>query len=113
MKVLFLCGVFGKEMEQDLIRAAKKPLEYSANVFQEKMISGFEKCGTDIEIVSAPLVGSFPNASRILKFDAEKYHITAISMFPSIIYGVSEIFPVPECSRKKSRLLLVRKIPGN
>ena len=74
MKILFLCGVFGKEMEQDLIRAAKKPLEYSANVFQEKMISGFEKCGTDIEIVSAPFAGSFPNASRILRFDAEKYH---------------------------------------
>lgn len=74
MKILFLCGIFGKEIEQDLIRAAKKTLEYSANVFQEKMISGFEKCGTDIEIVSAPFAGSFPNASRILKFDAEKYH---------------------------------------
>lgn len=73
MKVLFLCGVFGPEIEKDLIRVAKRPIEYSANVFQEKMISGLKKYGADMEIVSAPFVGSFPNASGILRFDAEKY----------------------------------------
>ena len=74
MKILFLCGVFGHEMEQDLICSARRSIEYSANLFQEKMISGFYKCGMDVEIISAPFVGSFPNASRIVSFDAEKYH---------------------------------------
>lgn len=74
MKILFLCGVFGHEMEQDLICSARRSIEYSANLFQEKMISGFYKCGMDVEIISAPFVGSFPNASRIFRFDAEKYH---------------------------------------
>lgn len=73
MKILFVCGVFGKDVEKDLIVTAKKPIEYSANVFQEKIISGFNNCNTDIEIVSAPFIGSFPNASKQIEFNSRNY----------------------------------------
>lgn len=68
MKVLFVCGVFAKENEQEICDHAKRPVEYSANIFQEKLIHGFEKLGCDISIVSAPFIGSYPNASDIRMF---------------------------------------------
>ena len=64
MKVLFLCGVFEKEHETEILGHAKRPVEYSANLFQEKLIRGFEECNIDFEVLSAPFIGSYPNASN-------------------------------------------------
>ncbi len=63
MKVLFLCGVFAKENEEEILRHAKRPVEYSANVFQEKLIAGFRELDVDFSVLSAPFIGSYPNAS--------------------------------------------------
>ena len=63
MKVLFLCGVFGKENETEILARAKRPIEYSANIFQEKLIRGFEALGVAFDVLSAPFIGSYPNAS--------------------------------------------------
>lgn len=68
MKVLLLCGAFGMENTGYIIDNAKRAVEYSANIFQEKLITGFQLNGLDFTVISAPFVGSFPNASRILKF---------------------------------------------
>ena len=68
MKVLFLCGVFASENENEVISHAKGPVEYAANIFQEKMIKGFDAAAVDFKIVSAPFIGSFPNASSIVNF---------------------------------------------
>lgn len=73
MKVLFLCGVFGPQVENTLLKTAKKPIEYSANIFQQKLITGFEAAGADMEIVSAPFVGSFPNTTSLVHFHSESY----------------------------------------
>lgn len=73
MKVLFLCGVFGPQVENTLLKTAKKPIEYSANIFQQKLIAGFEAAGADMEIVSAPFVGSFPNTTSLVQFHSESY----------------------------------------
>lgn len=72
MQILFLCGVFAKENEMEILNAAKKPIEYSANIFQEKLIKGFEKYGEKFTVLSAPFIGSFPNASRIFNFSGFK-----------------------------------------
>ena len=74
MKVMILCGVFAKENEQEILKHSRRPVEFSANVFQTKMIRGFQESDYDMQVLSAPFVGSFPNASRIVSFDAEKYH---------------------------------------
>lgn len=68
MKVLFLCGVFGKEYSEFIEINAKRPVEYSANIFQEKLIKGFKENKYDFNVVSAPFIGSYPNGSRIFKF---------------------------------------------
>lgn len=68
MKILFLCGVFAKENEDEVLRYAKRPVEYSANLFQEKMVGGFRAVSEDFTVLSAPFIGSFPNASKLFSF---------------------------------------------
>ncbi len=68
MKILMLCGVFAKENEQEVVRHARAAVEFSANVFQQKLIAGFRSLGQDFTAISAPFVGSYPNASDILHF---------------------------------------------
>lgn len=79
MKVLFICGVFAQCNQQEIAAHARRPVEYSANIFQEKLIRGFEKIGVETHVVSAPFIGSFPNASDIVQFrgfeqEQSKYH---------------------------------------
>lgn len=68
MKVLLLCGVFAKENEQEIISHAKRPVEYSANIFQEKLVEGFNRAEIEFSVLSAPFIGSYPNASDVFYF---------------------------------------------
>lgn len=68
MKILMLCGVFAQEDQQEVIDNAKAGVEFSANQFQLKLIQGFRDGGYDLDVLSAPFVGSYPNASRIRTF---------------------------------------------
>ena len=68
MKILMLCGVFARENQQEVIDNAKAGVEFSANQFQLKLIQGFHDGGYDLSVLSAPFVGSYPNASRIRTF---------------------------------------------
>jgi len=38
MKILFIGGVFAKENENEIIQNTKTYVEYSANIFQEKLM---------------------------------------------------------------------------
>ena len=68
MKILLLCGVFENENSEYIVAKAKRAVEYSANIFQEKLITGFKLNNVNLTVITAPFVGSFPNASEILKF---------------------------------------------
>lgn len=68
MKILMLCGVFAKENEQEVIDHARAAVEFSANVFQQKLITGFRTLEHDFTVISAPFLGAWPNASDILSF---------------------------------------------
>lgn len=68
MKVLVLCGVFAEQNEQEVIAHSKRPVEFSANVFQKKLIRGLRAICEDVQVLSAPFVGSFPNASDLFAF---------------------------------------------
>lgn len=68
MKVLMLSGVFAKENEKEVVRHARAAVEFSANLFQQKLIDGFRNLDLDFRVLSAPFVGSFPNASDIFHF---------------------------------------------
>lgn len=67
MKVLFLGGVFSKEMEEDILKKSKGTVHYAANKFQWNLIEGFINTGdTDLEVLSASFVGSFPREYKDL-----------------------------------------------
>lgn len=82
MKILFLCGVFAKENEQEIIEHSAAPIEYSANTFQERLISGFRALGEDFEVVSAPFIGSYPDKSDIFYFRGFKNKQTKYRYVP-------------------------------
>lgn len=67
MDVLFLCGVFAKENEAEVIAQAKKSVEFSANQMQLKLISGLKEVA-DTQVISAPFIGHYPNQSHSLQF---------------------------------------------
>lgn len=68
MKVLLLCGVFHHNNQEEVVAHARKAVEFSANVFQEKLIDGFKAVMGNVQVLSAPFIGSYPNASAIKKF---------------------------------------------
>lgn len=68
MKVLLLCGYFAKENEQEVIEYARANVEFSANEFQRKLIRGLQAQTQDLYVLSAPFIGSYPNASSIRVF---------------------------------------------
>ena len=73
MKILFLCGYFDSNVEKEIIKNAKAPIEYSANVFQRKMIDGLRKFSNgryEFSVLSAPFVGSYPNACNRMSIKA-------------------------------------------
>lgn len=68
MKTIFLCGYFASENEEEVLRKTKTVVEYSANNFQKKLIQGFKNITDDFTVLSAPFIGSYPNAYRDKKF---------------------------------------------
>lgn len=72
MKIMLLCGYFAKENEQEVNENAKVAVEYSANIFQDKLIEGLEEDNYDFEVVSAPFIGAFPNAYKQVFFKGFK-----------------------------------------
>ncbi len=81
MKVMIICGAFAKENEKEVIACAKRPVEFSANVFQTKLIQGFRQTDLDVQVLSAPFIGSYPNASnmpRFLGFETESGEYTYV-----------------------------------
>lgn len=63
MEVLMICGYFAKENEAEVIAQARRPVEFSANLFQQKLIDGFADTECRFSVLSAPFIGAFPNAS--------------------------------------------------
>lgn len=68
MDVLMLCGVFAKENEQEVMRHAKGAVDFSANLFQQKLIAGLRSTKCNLRVVSAPFIGSYPDTSSTIFF---------------------------------------------
>ena len=68
MKILMICGYFAPENEEEVIRHARSAVEFSANEFQKKLIRGLRTLDAEVEVLSAPFIGSWPNASDIRVF---------------------------------------------
>lgn len=68
MKVLIICGGFAEKNQSEVIENTKGYAEFSANIFQQKLIKGFKDNNIDIEILSAPFIGSYPNRYKKMYF---------------------------------------------
>lgn len=60
MSVLFIGGVFSKVNQAEIIENAKGYAEFSANIFQQKLIKGFKENEIDLSVISAPFIGAYP-----------------------------------------------------
>ena len=64
MKVLFLGGIFSSVHNEEIISKTRTYVEYAANNFQKKIIDGLEEIGVDVDVISAPFLGAFPQAYK-------------------------------------------------
>ena len=62
MKVLFLGGVFDDSHNEEIISKTRTYVEYAANNFQKKIITGFASLQIPLDVVSAPFLGAYPTA---------------------------------------------------
>lgn len=68
MKVLFIGGVFTKENSSEVIANSKYSVDFAANIYQTKLIDGLRSLDKDMQIISAPFIGPYPNSYRKLWF---------------------------------------------
>lgn len=68
MKIQIICGVFAKENEAEVMDHAKGGVEFSANLFQQKLIAGFQEAGYAVQVLSAPFIGAWPMRSDVFRF---------------------------------------------
>ena len=64
MKRLLLCGVYEEIYNDEVMNNSKRNVEFSANIFQLKLINGFRNKNIPIDIISAPFISPFPNRYR-------------------------------------------------
>lgn len=72
MKILFLGGVFAEENEAEVVRNATAPVEFSANVFQKRLIKGLKDVESEMDVqafvLSAPFINAYPTGSKTIFF---------------------------------------------
>ena len=70
MDLLFLCGMFDLIHQDEVIQKTKTYVEYAANLWQEKLATGFESTANinSFKIISAPFLGAYPNAYKDMFF---------------------------------------------
>ena len=67
--ILILGGYFPKDKYGEIIENSKVQVQFSANIFQEKLFNGLKmNCNEEIILLSAPFVNSFPNGYKKIKF---------------------------------------------
>lgn len=71
IKVLFIGGVFDEKSELEVLENTKGYAELSANIFQKKLLKGFEG-KADVKVLSAPLTGAFPMGYKKMRFKGFK-----------------------------------------
>ena len=70
MKLLFIGGFFSTQLENEIILNSKSHIDYAANKLQWKFIQGLSSIKkTEINIISAPFVNSFPKGYKKIRFN--------------------------------------------
>lgn len=74
MDMLFLCGVFDYLQEEVISMKSKTGVQNAANKLQWNLIDGFMNIkDLDIQILSAPFIGTYPNGYRDIFFKQAQF----------------------------------------
>lgn len=100
MRVLLICGVFAKENISEVAENAIGIVEYSANIFQEKLISGLKKIDIKLDVISAPFIGAYPMRSKKIVFRGFKSNHENYCYVPFVnVWGYRNISRTLELKR--------------
>lgn len=72
MRILMICGVFDDCHNNEIISKTKTYVEYAANNFQKKIIKGIQQSKIQLDVISAPFLGAYPNAYSDFTFKGFK-----------------------------------------
>jgi glycosyltransferase involved in cell wall biosynthesis len=114
MKMLFLGGVFSESMESEILtNTLRGSVQYAANRFQWSLIDGFLKNDQiDLEVLSAPFVGTYPKEYRRLFIhkNKEEYNGKITCNYVSFInfWGVRNISRKNKLKKEIEEFILVQ-----
>lgn len=60
LDIMFLGGLFPKELEDEIITKSKGTIQYAGNAVQWSLVKGFDKAAGSIKVLTAPRLGAFP-----------------------------------------------------
>lgn len=94
MKVLFIGGIFEENHYEEIIEKTRGNVDYSANNFQKKIVSGLKKNEIDFQVISAPFIGTWPNSYKDIYFSGFSKRDTSNYRYVKFIniWGVRNIF---------------------
>lgn len=92
MKILILCGVFSDTVRDEVLSKAKRAVEFSANLMQQKLIGAARETEHEITVLSAPFLGAFPNASSLFSFRGFSAPCTEYTYVPFCnVWGIRNV----------------------
>lgn len=103
MKILFLCGVYADENENEILNNTIGCAEQSANIFQKKLVYGLKNNKYQYKIISAPFIGAYPIRYKKMRF---KSFTVSQSEFQYVPFN--NIWGIRNFSREKSMKKAIR-----
>jgi len=101
LKILFIGGVFSKEMEGEILEKSRGTVQYAANKLQWNFIDGLMNIDeVDLQVLSAPFIGAYPNDYRDLYI--KEYSFKYKGLVPCQCVAFCNIWGYRNISRKKS-----------
>ena len=95
MRVLLLGGVFDSSHNDEIVSKTRTYVEYAANNFQKKIIKGLQESDINVEVISAPFIGAYPNAYADWYFNGFDSHVNDISGYKYVnfinIWGIRNL----------------------
>lgn len=107
MSVLFIGGIISKVNQAEIIENAKGYAEFSANIFQEKLIKGFKENEIELNIISAPFIGAYPFKYKKMFFRSFKEKQDEYTYVPfNNIFGYRNFSRAASLKRAIKKLVL-------
>lgn len=78
--IIFLSGLFPKEMEGEILKNSTGVIQFAANKLQWAILDGFIDNNSEIKLLNLPFVGSYPNKYLKKSFDTQAFNYKNIEI---------------------------------